>query len=220
MKKIQFLIQLLSLAPMLAIADIPVFDVVKLKMDNEIVYLRYDSMGLLRNGDFCYYDYQDEYIGEVKDVVHRIFKNPGVYTYYRELHKIDVRNVPDIMDGPREILYILKSEFNIDKVVNPDSVEIISIENGNVYGYTYSDDLKEEDNTWLAKYKIEKLFEFKDEGICQMYVYAIEGAVNEQRKRVLKVKLDQAAKENSNRLQEELHKLYNQKIIMIGFCSC
>ena len=63
---------------MLATADIPVFDVVKLKMDNEIVYLRFESMGVLRNGDFCYYDYQGEYIGEVKDVVHRIFKNPGV----------------------------------------------------------------------------------------------------------------------------------------------
>jgi hypothetical protein len=115
MKKIQFLIQLLSLAPMLAIADIPLFDIVKLKMDNEIVYLRFESMGVLRNGDFCYYDYQGEYIGEVKDVVHRIFKNPGVYSYYRELHKIDVRNVPDIMDSPREILFILKSEFNIDR---------------------------------------------------------------------------------------------------------
>ena len=68
---------------MLATADIPVFDVVKLKMYNEIVYLRFESMGVLRNGDFCYYDYQGEYIGEVKDVVHRIFKNPGVYTYYR-----------------------------------------------------------------------------------------------------------------------------------------
>ena len=208
------------LLPMLATADIPVFDVVKLKMDNEIVYLRFESMGVLRNGDFCYYDYQGEYIGEVKDVVHRIFKNSGVYTYYRELHKIDVRNVPDIMDSPREILFILKSEFNIDRVVNPDSVEIISIENGNVYGYTYSDDLKEEDNTWLTKYKIEKLFEFVDEGICRMNLYAIDGAVNEQRKRVLKDILDQAAKENSNRLQEELHKLYKQKIIMIGFCSC
>jgi len=57
MKKIQFLIQLLSLAPMLAIADIPLFDIVKLKMDNEIVYLRYESMGVLRKGDFCYYEF-------------------------------------------------------------------------------------------------------------------------------------------------------------------
>ena len=220
MKKILILFKLFCLTPLLAIADIPVFDVVKLKMDNEIVYLRFESMGVLRNGDFCYYDYQGEYIGEVKDVVYRIFKNPGVYTYYRELHKIDVRNVPDIMDGPKDILFILKSEFNIDKVVNPDSVEIISVENGNVYGYTYSEDLKEEDNTWLTKYKIEKLFEFVDEGICHMNLYAIDGTVNEQRKRVLKDILDQAAKENSNRLQEELHKLYKQKIIMMGFCSC
>ena len=53
-----------------------------------------------------------------------------------------------------------------------------------------------------------------------MNLYAIDGAVNEQRKRVLKDILDQAAKENSNRLQDELHKLYKQKIIMIGFCSC
>jgi hypothetical protein len=105
-------------------------------------------------------------------------------------------------------------------VVNPDSVEIISVENGNVYGYTYSEDLKEEDNTWLTKYKIEKLFEFVDEGICHMNLYTIDGAVYEQRKRVLKDILDQAAKENSNRLQEELHKLYKQKIIMMGFCSC
>ena len=220
MKKIQFLIQLLSLAPMLAIADIPLFDIVKLKMDNEIVYLRYESMGVLRKGDFCYYEYQGEYIGVVKDVVYRILKNPGVYSYYRELHKIDVRHVPDIMDGEKEILYILKSEFNINTVINPDSVEIISVENGNTYGYTYSNDLKEEDNTWLTKYKIEKLFEFVDEGICHMNLYAIDGTVNEQRKRVLKDILDQAAKENSNRLQEELHKLYKQKIIMIGFCSC
>ncbi len=208
------------LLPMLATADIPVFDVVKLKMDNEIVYLRFESMGVLRNGDFCYYDYQGDYIREVKEVVYRILANPGVYTYYKELHKINVNNVPDMLDSPKESLFVLKSEFHINRVVHPDSVEIISIENGNVYGYTYSDDLKENDNTWLTKYKIEKLFEFVDEGICHMNLYAIDGAVNEQRKRMLKDILEQAAKENSNRLQEELHKLYKQKIIMIGFCSC
>lgn len=220
MKNIIFIIQFISLLPTLAIADVPRFDVVKLRMDKTIVYLRFESRGLLKNGDFCYYDYQGEYLEEVKDVVNRIFKNPGVYTYYRELHKINVNNVPEIMDIPNENLFILKSEFKINNVVNPDSVEIISVENGNVYGYTYSDDLKEEDNTWLTKYKIEKLFEFDDGGICHMNMYAIEGAVNKQRKDALKVRMEKASKEWDNRIQEELKKLYKQKIIMIGFCSC
>lgn len=220
MKKILLVIQFFCLFPMLATADIPRFDVVKLRMDNAIVYLKFESMGVLKHGDFCYYDYQGEYVGEVKDVVYRILRNPGVYTYYKELHKLNVSNVPEILDSPKESLFILKAEFKINSVVNPDSVEIISAENGNIYGYTYSDDLKEEDNAWLTKYKIEKLIEFDDEGICHMYLYAIEGAVNRQRMDALKVRMENASKEGGNRIQEELQKLYKQKIIMIGFCSC
>lgn len=220
MRKFLFLIQFFLLAPLMAIADVPVFDVVKLKMGNEIFYVKFESMGVLGNGDFCYYDYQGEYIREVKEVLYGVFNNPGVYPYYRELHKIDVRQVPGILDSPREFLFVLKSEFKIDRVIHPESVEIISVEHGNTYGYTYSDDLKEHDNAWLTKYRIEKLFEFDDGGICHMNLYAIEGAVDEQRKRVLKAKMDQASKEGGDRIQEELKKLYKQKIVMMGFCSC
>jgi hypothetical protein len=220
MKRILVLVQLSCLFPMLALADVPLFDVVKLRIGQEIVYLKFESMGVVKNGDFCYYDYQGEYVGEVTDVVYRILKNPGTYPCFKELHKINVNNVPDMLDSPKETLFVLKSEFKIDSVVNPNSVEIISVENGNVYGYTYSDDLKEEDNLWLTKYKIEKLFEFDDGGLCHMNLYAIDGAVNQQRKDALKVRMEKAAQEGSNRIQEELQKLYKQKIIMIGFCSC
>ena len=220
MKKILLGIQLACLFPMLAMADVPRFDVVKLRIEKEIVYIRFESMGVVKNGDFCYYDYQGEYVGEAKDIVYRFLKNPEGITYYKELHKVNVKNVPDIFEGQKESLYILKSENKFNDVVNLDSVEIISVENGNVYGYTYSDDLSERDNEWLTKYKIEKLFEFKDEGICTMNIYAIDGAVNAQRKEALKARLGKASREGGNRIQEELQKLYKQKIIMIGFCSC
>lgn len=221
MKKTLILIHFICLLPFFATADIPLFDVVKVQIDDSIVFIKFESRGYLKNGDFCYYNYKNEYIGEVKEVVYRILKNPSNYYFYKELHRINVKNLSDGLDYAGSILYLFKAQIIIDPVVNFDKVKILSAENGNIYGHTSSEDLCESDNEWLTRYKFVNLFDFEiDNGFCNMSLYAIEGAVSLQRKNALKELMEKLSKGNSGKLQDELHKLYKQKIIMLGFCSC
>lgn len=64
------------------------FDVVKLKIDESFLYMRIQSKGLLKNGDFCYYNHKGEYLQEATDVIYTALKKPYLYDFYKELHAV------------------------------------------------------------------------------------------------------------------------------------
>ncbi len=221
MNRILIFISVFCSSPFFSEADIPHFDVAKVKIENSIVYIKFESHGYLRNGDFCYYNYKNEYIGEVKDKVYNTLRNPRNYSFFKELHRINIKNLHYRLDNNLPTLYVFKHEIEIDPVANFNSVEIISVERGNMYGYVYSDDLCESDNEWLSKYKFQSLGRIElDNGFCDMTIYAIEGSTSPKKTNSILQKLQKAANENMETLKSELHALYKQRIIMLGFCSC
>ncbi len=116
---------------------------------------------------------------------------------------------------------MLKSRVEIEIISSIQDVEIISIENGNTYGYSYSEDLVENDNEWLVRNKFETIKEFQFSGdMCNMRLYAIEGQVGKSEIEEINKIIQEISEGDYEQLKTELHKLYKRKIIMLGFCSC
>src|SRR5688500_10854905 len=106
MSKFIFVFILSSLLSLSAKSDVPKFDIIKLKISNQIYFMSYESKGVLKNGDFCYYDYSGEYLSEVNSVVMLTLEYKDHYELHRELHKISLNNIPEYTNGTEEILYV------------------------------------------------------------------------------------------------------------------
>lgn len=202
-------------------SDVPILDIAKVEIDGSKYYMRYQSQGLLKEGDLNYYNYFGDHQPTVEEVVKRELSYTKTYSFYKELHRVIIKNVPGGLDDTDGILYILKGEIemSVDSII--DSIKILSAENGNFAGFIYSEDLSEVDNQWLTSNPIEEIYTFSGFVICNMSLYAIKGSVDEIMKREVIQKIDASIKqEERDLLEEELHKLYKRQVIMIGICSC
>ena len=208
--------------PQIAFCDGGTMDVISIKKSGHLYHFRIVSIGLLKNNDLCYYTYEGEYICEVKDVVKEYLQEMSISHngyFYKILDRININNIPIEQKG-NGIIYILQDKISLE----PDSVlaslDIISAENEYKYINNYSPDLEEKDNLWLESNSFELLFEYSAE-MCEMGLYSIKGKLSKSAKENLKAKIeDWIRKENWDLYNEELRKLYQRKIIMIGDCHC
>ena len=212
-------ISIIILLPRLCLCDGESFDVISLKKGGQIYHFRVESLGLLKNNDLCYYNYDGEYIGEVKDMVKSYLPREGYHGYYNTLERISLINLP-IENRFTRSLCILRDSVSFDPTSVLESLDIVSAENAYAYINMYSPDLEEKDNGWLNTNIFEALFEFSAEN-CDSRLYAIKGELSSSEAAHLKLKIEGLLRQDTwDLFFEEISKLYKRKIIMLGFCHC
>jgi len=204
-------------------ADIPVSDIVTISVNDEIYYYAYENRGRLNEAELIYYDYQkpDSIRFNVAELVKELLaqhKSIEVYT------KLDVINLEKFKDH-EERLFILKDQKTILVADIINEMEIIAAVHGNTAGYTYTEELNELDNIWIEDYPIEELFSFGNYDDCNRTLYGIEGNYTKEEKIELKKKIESFFEvgrgiQDYQGFQKFLSALYQENIIMIGFCSC
>ena len=57
--------------PTILFGDVPHYDIIEVMFNNKKYFVEgyFNESGVLKNHDLCYYDYNGEYIGEVRDYV-------------------------------------------------------------------------------------------------------------------------------------------------------
>ena len=200
--------------------DVGKFDIIHLDISGKTYFMRLYSHGILKNGDLCYYNHDNTYQGEVKNLVYNLFSQRSTVRLYKEVHRMQVRNIPEFLEQGDTTLFILKGEFELDVDTLKTLPKIVFAENGNTYGYTYSHVLTDHDNNWIRQNKFEILFSFRYD-ICDMKLYAIKGIVSENEKSELKHFFENIPEGDGHKvIQEKLEELHRQRIMMFGFCSC
>jgi len=201
-------------------ADIPQYDIVKLKINNKILYLKCESIGKLQNNDLCYYKYTGEYICEVKQVVFETIRKGG-FIFYSQLHYIDLHIFPH-ENLPLKALFILKGEIKLQVDLAKEKINLLEAFAGHGTGTVYTEDLNRLDNTWIKANKIVKLFDFTNNDPCKMTLYTIQGTITNEESEKLKTNIRAMFKnerDGDQDLAKLLKKLYKRNIIMIGECS-
>ena len=213
-------ISIIFLIPRLGMCDGESFDVISIKKGSLVYHFRISSQGLLKNNDLCYYNYEGEYMGEVKDIVKSNLPDRNHYGYYyKNLERISLGNIP-IENRFNRSLCILKDSVSFDPDSVLESLDIVSAENEFSYINIYSPDLDEKDNIWLNSNTFEILFDYLAEN-CDSRLYGIQGQLTRSETEYLKLKIEGLLRqENWDLYIQEIRKLYKRKIIMLGFCHC
>jgi hypothetical protein len=202
-------------------ADIPIFDVVTISVDDKVYYIQYETRGLLKEGKLEYYSYKGEFLGTVAEHVDHFLRFPETELFLN-LDVINSEKFSDFTEPDSEKkLFFLKNIVVIPSKEILGNYEIISAVNGNTFGYICSQDLNELDNYWIKDYPIKLLFTFSDYEICDMALYGIEGNLSNKDVQIIKERIDKELKsQNQEEFKKILSELYKRNIIMIGFCSC
>lgn len=217
MSKILFFFAAVMLFANVLKADIPKFDIIELEYKGELYYYQFPTRGFLKE-DFCYYDYTDNYIGEVNMVLEGYLSRNAEIGLYKSLNIIDFQNLPIYveMDGHR--LFVLNEHVILPSENVKGSYAIKTAHKGHTYGFQYNKELNESDNTWLVDYELEIYFSFGD-GLCDLNIIGIKNNLLATEISILKARIEQRLK-NKKPYQDILTELYRQNIIMLGMCSC
>ncbi len=196
-------------------ADIASFHIAEVVFNDTTYYLKFaEHFGILKK-DYCFYNHQNEYIGEVDEWLDAFLYRPHIEVY-QELHlintvKLATTELPDT-------LYVLKkptqktftTQYTLNKVFK-----------GNIYGYIYSDKLNAKDNYWISDYPIERyLCMSSEEGFCNFCLYGIKGNLLDTEKENIQTKLTAIKDKTSKEFKAYINELYEKNILMIGSCSC
>ena len=204
-------------------ADIGRFDVIKMTNNENTVYLKLWSPGVLKNHALCYYSNDGTYLNEVEFYLSRVKKSrKDSVQVYQDLTILDMRYLDERQkEGRDTFLYILKNPVNISYSQFQAEYSIADAFNGNIGGFIYTEHISNSDNYWIKNYTIEEYFSLSDDEICFMTIYGIKGNLSLKQKASLREKLKSFLKRPSRKLFfEELSYLYKKNIIMIGICSC
>jgi hypothetical protein len=221
MKPLLIIFSFLFLISGILKADIPLFDVVTISVDDKVYYIQYETRGVLLEGKLEYYSYKGEFAGTVKEHVDNFLRFPETEVFLN----LDVINSEKFSDftepDSNKKLFFLKNSVVIPSKEILGNYKIISAVNGNTFGYICSQELNELDNYWIKDYPIKLLFTFSDYEICDMALYGIEGNLNDKDVQIIKERIDKVLKlQNQEGFDKILSELYKRNIIMIGFCSC
>jgi hypothetical protein len=195
-------------------------------MDSEIYHFRFVTKfinehtdGSQFKSDFCFYDTKGKYIDESRNIIIKSIKSMAKsdsITVYRKMFKLKFNNfkeIPEMIDKPL-CIYHDKLNISINDFIN--YTELINVENANMEGFYYSDELNANDTTWIYKNTIVKLFDIEDYECCAQSFYTIKGSISNIKKEKTFKTLDSLTRNGFYKEYEiEKSKLYNEKIIMI-----
>lgn len=202
--------------------DVPKYDIAELDIGGQHYYIKFESRGILKNDNKSYYSYQNEYCCEAEDVIGEVLNDMYDFEFYKQLDKVEFKYFPGIAEHSDSILFILRDPIKLINETFRNKYLILSIQNGCHYGYAYTEELCNDDNTWLKANPLECIFELNDiSGMCYIKIFAIKGDLNYDQIIRLKAKLEGfLSRGDLLPPRDELSKLYKKHIIMMGMCSC
>jgi hypothetical protein len=201
-------------------ADVGRFEIITIQYNITLYYLKVDSRYDSISKDLNYFDDKGNFRQSINDRVKNCFSGREKFNLFKSLEIIELKYFKDYAGDKR--LYILKSEvIHIpDELLN--KFKIIKAFQANEYGYTYSEDLKTEDNEWIKNRGITKLWTFIDEdGFCKMNLYGVRYGISKKQLQFYKNQIKKIRKSTSDsEFVKMLNGMYKEKVIMIGDCSC
>jgi len=146
---------------------------------------------------------------------------------YRSVDKLYVRKFikdfqPENAEDPNPFIEVFASKIRVSAAEFLDHFILSDAYNSNISSASvYSDDLKKNDNVWIAKNKIELVFTLEHE-ICEMDFFAIKGSLSKKEKKKIESELSRflATNPDDEKWKKKLSALYRRRIIMFGTCSC
>jgi len=176
----------------------------------------------------CYYDYNGNYLAEVYDVARNCKPSNDSITLYSSIDRINMMkfnffSYDDDINYFGNVLKIFRNEKVVSFKDFRENFVLLDAYHGNHGIYRYTKNLKESDNHWISKNQIEHLFCIEGQAICDYCFYTIKGKLNNQRKQKLENllnKLVQTDESEESLFFKIVEELYDDKIIMIGHCSC
>lgn len=219
---------LLSL-PTLAHGDVPGLDIIEVMFRHQKYYtygIYYES-GILKNHDLCYYDGQGNYVGEVTTFVKSSHRDTDSIDLYRSVDKLYIRKLiadfqPENAEDPNPFVEVFDGKIRVSAAEFLDHFILLDAYNSNISSASvYSNDLKKNDNVWIAKNNIELVFTLY-EGTCEMDFFAIKGSLSKKEKKKIELELSRflATNPDDEKWKKKLSALYRRRIIMFGSCSC
>jgi len=182
-----------------------------------VIYDRGDSV----SKDLKYYSESGEFIQNVLDRVRNSFNEIEGIKIYKNLEIINLSKFEGYSGAENE-LFILNNQLIHLPSGFIENIKVIDVIKSYNQNYTFSPDLKTEDNEWISKSRIKKYWDFDDgEVYCQMSLFGIEDSISTEQLNIYKSKLNEMWRSPYNPVFIEFLKvLYRQKIIVIGICTC
>ncbi|MBK8483157.1 MAG: hypothetical protein IPL31_02055 [Saprospiraceae bacterium] len=196
------------------------YEIITIRSNKQIYYLKIDSRYDSISKDFNYFDHSGTFIESISDRIKVNFRNNNNFKLFKYLEIINLKAFREYaMDNK---LFILKSEVLHLPSGITDDFKIINAFHANTYGYTYSEDLLTEDNEWIKPHIIIKLWTFKDDdGYCHMNLYGPKNSLTHKQFEFYKNKINKTGRSIYDpEFVNILKILYRKKVIMIGQCSC
>lgn len=225
---------LLLISSTILFADIGHFDIYRISLKGKECYIALESPGILKNNDLCYYDFDGNYKMEVKEYIDKSLKRSITVITYANIEKIilDSLNIKDGMSPELESpIWILKGWQEISRDSLLGKYELLDAVKGHTFGLESSENLSESDNTWINRSTMTNIFSI-DNGECvynfyssvlksqgttaQNIRYELQGLLP-NREGELDSDIEAAREKQFRRRIEEL---VEEKILMIGGCSC
>jgi len=225
----QYSMVLILLFAVRGYSDPPITDVVEVLYKGNKYYIAecFVDYGTLKNHDLCYYDASGEYLAEVFDIVNNFEQPNGSITLYITMQKVNVHQFecyPKNKDQASfdSVLKIFKNKVTVPFKDFHNNFKVLDAYHGNQGIFRYTRSLKEADNAWIDKNKIERLFCVKGHEICTYGFFAIKGKISKAVKDKLEKRIKALMKDDNSEIQfyEMLEELYRKKIVMVGHCSC
>lgn len=201
-------------------ADVGRFEIITIQYNSTLYYLTVDSRYDSISKDLNYFYDKGTFRQSINERVKNCFNGKEKFNLYKTLEIIELKYFKDYAQGKR--LYILKSEVLHLPNGLFDKFKIINAFIANDYGFTYSEDLKTEDNQWIKNQSITKLWTFKDEdSFCKMNLYGVKNGITKEQLQFYKNQIKKVRKSTfDSEFVKLLNGMYKEKVIMIGFCSC
>lgn len=201
-------------------ADVGRFEIITIQYNSTLYYLKVDSRYDSISKDLNYFDDKGNFRQSINARVKNCFSGREKFNLYKSLEIIELKYFKDYAGDKR--LYILKNE--VIHIPNGllNKFKIIKAFQANEYGYTYSEDLKTEDNEWIKNQGITKLWTFKDkDGFCKMNLYGVKNGISKKQLQFYKNQIKKIRKSAfDSEFVKLLNGMYKEKVIMIGDCSC
>lgn len=209
-------------------ADIGHFDVVTIRWNNQTYFLTVDSYGLLKNNDLCYYNYAEGYKMEVSDYVAEYIEKIPKVIVYTELEVIQFDQFGSDekkKDYLRPPICILKNrrEVPLDSIWR--RYELIGAQKGNTYGTLISPSITEADIWWVNSPSMKLLF-YINTGECAYEFYSAYLEPKTKLAARIQKELEgfwdpiNSNENHAEKFWQRIEALANEKILMLGECSC
>lgn len=216
-KKTIFLVSLLTVASISLTADPGYFDIYKINFKGKSYYFSSNSIGILKH-DLCYYDIYDNYQGEVKTYLDKIFSGyeNGVELYLN-FDKVNVKKIAYSGYGD-DCIY---NFYNAVKVKPNELIGYYQLEDAyNVVSGMYTDpfnQLRNRDQNRINQGIYHEVIIIPGLEAFEYFVYAEKTKYSNSEVHKLRKELMMARK-NDDDFFSYLMKLFDEGVIILCIC--